>query len=225
VGVEPACRAVAVSPAEDVQRLAVLVHEVRSPVAALSAISETFADEDLAGPGRLELSHLAIAACRGIERVVIDAAVASVRLEQLDVGALVRQAVSAAVLLGARAETEVASDLPLVAADPVRLRQALDNLIANALTHGGPEAAFVVRASPGVASVFVSVEDFGSGVSPADQQRIFDAGVRLDSGRPGSGLGLAVVRAIAEAHGGEVTLRSAPGEGATFTIALPLRRS
>jgi signal transduction histidine kinase len=65
----------------DTQRLAVLVHEVRSPVAALSAIAETYADVSLEGSARRELAHLAISACRGIERVVLDAATASVRLE------------------------------------------------------------------------------------------------------------------------------------------------
>jgi two-component system sensor histidine kinase SenX3 len=54
-----------------------------------------------------------------------------------------------------------------------------------------------------------------------DQVRIFEAGVRLDPDRSGSGLGLAIARAIAEAHGGKLTLTSIPGEGATFTIALP----
>ncbi len=213
------------SPAEESQRLPVLVHEVRSPVAALSAISEAFADEDLRGPARLELCQLAIAACRGIQRVVIDAAMTSVRLERVDIGALVGQAVSAATLVGARAQTEIAADLPLLAADPVRLRQALDNLVANALTHGGPDATLTVTVSRRATSILVSIADTGPGVPLADQQRIFETGVRLDSRRPGSGLGLAVVRAIAEAHGGELTMTSTPGEGATFTIALPLRIS
>ncbi|MGH3064674.1 MAG: sensor histidine kinase [Gaiellaceae bacterium] len=213
------------TPAGEIERLAVLVHEVRSPVAALSAIAETFADEDLGGPARLELSHLAIAASRGIERVVIDAATTSLRLERVDIGALVRQAVSAARLAGARAQTEIAADLPLIAADPVRLRQALDNLVANALTHGGSDATIVVKVAPGETSILVSVADTGPGVPLVDQQRIFETGVRLDSRRPGSGLGLAITSAIAAAHGGEVTLTSTPGKGATFTIVLPLRGS
>lgn len=223
MGVESTRRTVAMSPAEESQRLAVLVHEVRSPVAALSAISETFADEDLAGPARLELSQLAIAACRGIQRVVIDAALTSVRLERVDIGALVRQAVAAARLAGTRAQEEIASDLPLIAADPVRVRQALDNLIANALMHGGPDATFVAKVSPAAGFILVSIEDTGPGVPLVDQERIFESGVRLDLRRPGSGLGLAVARAIAEAHGGELTLASIPGKGATFTIALPIR--
>jgi len=211
-----------VTPAEETTRLAVLVHEVRSPVAALSAIAETFGDEDLERAARLELVRLAIAACRGIERVVIDAAVASIDLEQVDVATLVHEAAATAALVGGRVETEISLDLPRITADPLRLRQALDNLIANALTHAGPDPKVVVRASASVASVHLSVQDFGVGVPYADQGRIFERGVRLDAGRKGSGLGLAIARAIADAHGGELTLRSTPGEGATLTIVLPV---
>jgi two-component system sensor histidine kinase BaeS len=169
---------------------------------------------------------LAIAACTGIERVVVDAAVASVRLEQVDIEALVRQVVATATLARARVGAEIGPDLPRISADPMRLRQALDNLVANALTHSGVDGdAVFVAATSSDAFVFLSVSDSGAGVPFADQQRIFEAGVRLHPGRAGSGLGLVIARAIAEAHGGELTLSSTPGKGATFTIALPLRRS
>ena len=210
------------TPATGADRLAVLVHEVRSPVAALSAIAEAFADEELEGSARLELLRLAIAACSGIERVVLDAALASVHLERVDVGALVRQVVATATLAGARVQTEVAPDLPRIMADPLRLRQALDNLMTNALTHAGSGGDVVVSGGLSETLVLVSVSDSGAGVPLADQERIFEAGVRLDAGRAGSGLGLVIARAIAEAHGGRLTVRSTPGEGATFTTALPV---
>jgi len=211
-----------VRSADDLQRLAVLVHEVRSPVAALSAIAEAFPDSGPKDAARLELSRLAIVACRGIERVVLDAAVASVHLVQVDVGDLVRQAVGTATLAGAHVETEVEPDLPRITADPMRLLQALDNLLGNALKHAGRYGDVVVSARSSDALVLLSVSDSGAGVQLADHDRIFEAGVRLDAGRAGSGLGLAIARAIAEAHGGELTLSSTPGEGAIFTIALPV---
>jgi two-component system sensor histidine kinase BaeS len=212
-----------VSSADDTQRLAVLVHEVRSPVAALSAIASAFADERLESPGRLELARLAISACRGIARVVLDAATASVRLEPLDVGALVRQVAAAASLVGTRVEPSVAADLPRLMADPLRLRQALDNLVANALTHAGSDGVVSVSATSSGTYLLLSVSDSGSGVPLMEQERIFEAGVRLNPDRAGSGLGLAIARAIAEAHGGKLTLTSIPDEGSTFTIALPVR--
>jgi two-component system sensor histidine kinase BaeS len=211
-----------VTSAGNSQRLVVLVHEVRSPAAALSAIAETFADEGLESRARLELSRLAIAACLGIQRIVIDAAVASVHLVAVDTGALVHQVVATARISGERVVSEVALDLPLISADPVRLRQALDNLVANALKHAGSDGDVLVSARSSDGIVLLSVSDYGAGVPIVDQERIFDAGVRLDAGRAGSGLGLSIARAIAEAHGGQLTLSSTPGAGATFTIALPV---
>ena len=70
--------------------------------------------------------------------------------------------------------------------------------------------------------VRMSVSDVGPGIPAIDQERVFEAGVRLDASQPGSGLGLAIVSAIAAAHGGDVTVLSTPSEGTTFTIALPV---
>jgi two-component system sensor histidine kinase KdpD len=71
-------------------------------------------------------------------------------------------------------------------------------------------------------SVVVEVIDAGPGIPAAELERIFDVGVRLEADRPGTGLGLAVSRAIVEAHGGALTATSAPGRGTTMIIALPL---
>jgi two-component system sensor histidine kinase BaeS len=207
---------------DDPQRLAVLVHEIRSPVAALSAIAEAFPDEGLDSGARLELSRLALTACLAIQRLVIDSAVASLHPALVDVGALVGQVVATARLTGVRIESEIPLDLPHVMADPVRLRQALDNLVGNALKHANSDGGILVTAKSSDAMVLLSVSDSGAGVPISDQGRIFEAGVRLDAGRAGSGLGLPVARAIAEAHGGLLTVSSTPGEGATFTIALPV---
>jgi signal transduction histidine kinase len=100
------------------------------------------------------------------------------------------------------------------------LRQALDNLISNAATHAGGE--IIVRAAAGRDEVVLSVSDTGSGIPPEEQERVFEAGVRLDPARPGSGLGLSVVRAIADAHGAVLSLESGPGRGSTFSLAFPV---
>jgi len=211
-----------VSAPSDRDRLTFLVHEVRSPVAALSAIAEALADGDLDEGTQRELAGLALAACRGIERVVGDAAVGSVRLEEVDVGRLVRESVTATALGGASVRASVAEDLPLIEADPLRLRQALDNLVANAVTHSPPGGEVVVSVLVSGGEILLSVSDKGAGIPIEEQERIFEPGVRLATARPGSGIGLAVARAIAEAHGGTLTVESAPGEGATFTLVLPL---
>ena len=201
-------------------RLGVLVHEVRSPVAALSAIAETVGQANLDYGARAELVRLAVAACRGIERIVADGVV-SVRLEAVDLSTLVADAVAAARLGGAVVETEIAADMPRVHADPSRLRQVLDNLLANALTHG--DGAGVVVSAIGCGDmVRIAVADQGPGVPDAERRRIFEAGVRLDDRMPGSGLGLGVTRAVVEAHGGRLDLTSSEGRGTTFTIELPV---
>lgn len=202
------------------ERLAVLVHEVRSPVAALAAIADTFVDVGPGTPDRRELARLALAACRGLERIVLDVVTASVRRELVDPGELARDVAVTASLGETRVEVAIEPGLPLVSGDPVRLRQALANLVTNALVHSGSDEV-VVGARPDRDGVALFVSDSGIGIPEAQQERIFEAGERLDPERPGWGLGLAVVQAIAEAHGGSLGVTSTPGEGATFTLVLP----
>lgn len=203
-------------------RLAVLVHEVRSPAAALAAIAEFSKNRRLEASARLRLVELAVAACRGIERLILDAAHASVRPEEVNIWRIVDEAVAAAALGGADVRAEIDAGIPVLQVDPLRLRQALDNLVANALRHGGSAGKVVVRARPTETAVLLSVIDQGPGIPFGDQERIFEAGVRLNAERPGSGLGLVVARSIVEAHGGALTVESFPDQGATFTIALPV---
>jgi signal transduction histidine kinase/NAD-dependent dihydropyrimidine dehydrogenase PreA subunit len=190
------------------ERFAMLVHEVRSPVAALWAIAETVGQPNLDLQARADLVRLAVAACRGIERIVADGVV-SVRLEAVDLSTLVTDAVAAARLGGAVVESEIAAEIPRVDADPSRLRQVLDNLLANAVTHGGG-AGVVVSAIGCGDMVRIAVADQGPGVRAAEQRRVFEracASTRV----PGSGLGLAVTRAVVEAHGGRLDVSSSEG--------------
>jgi signal transduction histidine kinase len=206
----------------DLERLAVLVHEVRSPVAALAAVAEAYRQADAAD--RRHLAALAVAACAGIDRVVSDTKLDSVVRESVDVGGLVEQAVAAAALQGGNIRAQVEPDAPAIDADPLRVRQAIDNLISNALTHA-PSAAVLVAVRSGAGVLVVSVTDRGPGVPVEEQKRIFEAGVRLDATRPGAGLGLALTRAIAEAHGGTLAVDSEVGRGATFALTLPVERA
>jgi signal transduction histidine kinase len=206
----------------DQARLAVLVHEVRSPVAALSAVAETVAELPADDSMRRELVRLALAASRGIERIVMDLAVASVRLEPVDVGALVRDAVASFSVRGDSVVPGGDTGTLVVEGDPIRLRQVVDNLIGNALVHGTSGAPVTVRASRSADRVTIAISDIGPGVPQDELARIFDLGVRLDTGTTGSGLGLTLCRAIVHAHGGVLEVESTPGEGSTFAIVLPV---
>ena len=205
----------------DHARLALLVHEVRSPVAALSAVAEAVTDTPADGVQRSELVRLALAASLAIERIVVDIAVDSVRLEPVDVAALVRDVVAVLSVGGTNVVAEGVDGSIVADADPVRLRQVLDNLVANALTHAGSNTRVTVGLTMSRESVEIAVSDRGPGIPPAALARIFELGVRLDPQATGSGLGLALSRAIVDAHGGALEVASIRGEGSTFTVVLP----
>ena len=207
------------TPDHDDAGLAVLVHELRSPVAALRAISEAAAKSAHATDARSELVRLAIAAARSIDRMLTDAAVAAVRAEVLNVGMLVREIVASHALQGADVVAEAEDDLSVIG-DSVRLRQALDNLVLNAIAYGGP-GRVTVRASRAERMVRITVSDTGPAIAAGDASRIFEPGVRLATGVAGTGLGLPLARAIAVAHGGRLELDLAPTAGTTFTLMLP----
>lgn len=110
----------------------------------------------------------------------------------------------------------------LVVADRQRLTQAVMQLAENAVKHTAPQDRITLSSSVDAAAARVSVADSGSGIAPAEHDRIFDRFDRGSARGDGAGLGLAIVRAIVEAHGGRIELVSRPGQGSTFTLAIPL---
>jgi len=118
----------------------------------------------------------------------------------------------------------------LVLGDEVRLRQVIGNLMSNALSHTPDGTPVTVRILAGprepVPSVVLEVTDQGPGLPPDQAERVFERFYRADQARTrksgGTGLGLAIVAALVAAHGGSVALKTAPGEGATFRVTLPL---
>ena len=121
----------------------------------------------------------------------------------------------------------------LVLGDESRLRQVISNLMNNALTHtpdGSPISVRILtgyqQGKPAVPCAILEVADLGPGLTPEQASRVFERFYRADQARGrrtgGSGLGLAIVQALVAAHGGTVSLDTAPGHGATFRITLPL---
>jgi two-component system OmpR family sensor kinase len=121
----------------------------------------------------------------------------------------------------------------LVLGDEPRLRQVISNLMNNALTHtpdGSPISVRILtgyqQGTPAVPCAILEVADHGPGLTPEQANRVFERFYRADQARGrrtgGSGLGLAIVQALIAAHGGTVSLDTAPGQGATFRITLPL---
>lgn len=111
-----------------------------------------------------------------------------------------------------------------LAADPMLLRQALSNLVANALRHTARGGSIALAAHDQGGAVALTVSDDGCGIAPEHLPLIFDRFYRVDAARSATdstGLGLSVVRSIAELHGGTVTVTSKLAHGTTFTLLMP----
>jgi signal transduction histidine kinase len=195
-----------VSAQGPVERLGVIVHELRSPVAALTALAA--AGRSVPPADRPRLVSLAVAAARDIERILSDPQLISLRLEAIDVVALVDGLRTHAVTV-----TVAVTGRPRVVGDRTRLRQILANLAQNGLRHG---SNVLVEVGERDGLVLVDVVDDGPGVEAG-----VDVFARGSSRAGSSGLGLWLSRAIAEAHGGTLDLVSGPGPGARFRLSLP----
>ncbi len=124
---------------------------------------------------------------------------------------------------GIELHTEAEGDTPVVACSPGVLTSCIGNLVRNAIKYMGDAAVrrVVVRVRGAPDGVRVEVEDTGPGLPPGAETRVFDVFVRADrSGQPGLGLGLATVKRLVEAYGGQVGVMSTP-HGSTFWFELP----
>ena len=129
---------------------------------------------------------------------------------------------------GFKVDVSVAPNLGELPLDAGAIGQALANLVDNAIKYSGSERVLSVDARAVGGRLALTVSDRGLGIPKAEHAKIFEKFYRVGrsdtQGRRGSGVGLALVRHVAEAHGGDVTLESAPGEGSRFTLWLPLGR-
>lgn len=214
--------------------VALVAHDLRTPLAAVIGSVQTLQQRwaDLSQTQRDAL--LAVIETEADRlAALIDDVFATSRIDSdtfryafadLDVGELVDEAVAAAAATReAEIVKHVAAELPVVRGDRARLRQVLSNLIDNAVKYAPTGGPVEVSATAAMRQVVVEVTDHGDGIAPEDQQLIFEqfGRVRGKSAKPGTGLGLYISRAIAEAHGGTLDVSSAPGRGATFTLTLP----
>jgi two-component system OmpR family sensor kinase len=209
-------------------------HELRTPLAAVRAYAELFGRGAAARPEDLERSMSGIT--REAERmsVLVDDLLLLARLDEgrplertaVELGAVVREAVDAARVVEPGRPIELAVEPATVTGDEARLRQVLDNLLANARAHTPDGTPVSVELRHGDGQATVTVADRGPGLTEEQAARVFERFYRADSSRTrasgGAGLGLSIVTAVVEAHGGTVEVRPTPGGGATFAIALPL---
>ncbi|MGW7230837.1 sensor histidine kinase [Streptomyces cyaneofuscatus] len=219
-----------------------VAHELRTPLSNIRGWLEA-AQDGLADPDPAFVSSLLEEAVQ-LQHIIddlqdlaaADAGVLRLHPEPVRVGELLSQVAAAHQ---ARAETAgvtltvEAGAVAILPADPVRLRQAVGNLVSNAVRHTPAGGRVTLRAygeeagrlSEGAGEVVIEVADTGTGIPAGDLRHVFDRFWRAEKSRSrrtgGSGLGLAIVRKLAEAHGGSVSATSTEGEGSAFTLRLP----
>jgi signal transduction histidine kinase len=174
-----------------------------------------------------ETSRLADLIADVLDTSRIEAGTFTYKFDDLDLGELTEEAVASASLGQDEVpiRSKVHGPLPVMRGDRTRLRQVLANLIENAVKWSDAGEPVDVEAYALNGRVVVAVRDKGPGIARDEQTVIFEKFGRATggTGRAGTGLGLFIARSIAEAHGGTVDVRSVPGEGATFTLALPTK--
>ncbi|HEX2699902.1 MAG TPA: ATP-binding protein [Acidimicrobiales bacterium] len=234
--------------AEEANRLAVLEqvdhqrsamlrsvsHDLRTPLATIRAVTS-----DLGGGAAYdEATKQELLALVGDEAERLDRIVANLLdLSRIEAGGLrpKRQAVALDELVAnrvrrlsrlfrqVRVQVDLPDDLPLVDADYTQVDQVLSNLLENAARHAPPRTTVRIDARARDGMVEVTVADEGVGVARFERERIFEP-FRRGDGSSSSGVGLAICRAIVEAHGGTIDVEPAPGGGARFSFTLPVRR-
>jgi two-component system OmpR family sensor kinase len=209
-------------------------HELRTPLAAVRAYAELFTRGAADHPDDLERSMKGIS--RESERMslLVEDLLLLAHLDEgrplervpVALDEVVAEAVETARTLEPDRPVELALAPVVVEGDRDRLRQVVDNLLSNVRSHTPPEAPLRVDLAPSDGRAVLTVADSGPGMEAGQVAHVFERFYRADPSRArssgGAGLGLAIVAAVVEAHGGDVGAESAPGEGTTLRVRLPL---
>ena len=225
------------------QMTADIAHDLRTPLTVIAGYVESIRDGDLSpSPERLEIIYTEIQRLQSLVEdlrllALTDAGELRLNLQDLNVTDLLEGAATSFKLSaqqkGINLSVDVAEGLPAVRADEGRLNRVLGNLVGNALRHTGEGGRVVLRADPTPGpspkgeggNILITVTDTGEGISTADLPHIFDRLYRADKSRTeadgaSSGLGLAIAKALVEAHGGRIWAESKTGIGATIFLSL-----
>ncbi len=223
---------------EKSRMLSMVAHDLRNPLSGIQLRAEQLLVEGTCGQpdwlqGILQAAdQMGALVDRILEVAALDSGRVGMESVPLDAQAIARKTLDEfqpkAVAKGFGIALHVTSPLPLLRGDPFFFKAVLDNLVSNAVKFtpaGDPRRTVQLRLAPGL----IEVEDQGPGFLAEDLPKAFGAFVRLSArptgGEPSSGLGLSLVKTLVERMGGRVELASAPGQGATFRLHLPLDAS
>ena len=222
-----------------------LSHELRTPLTTVRLLTESLAMEidGMEVPPRVrdsitkidvETSHLVQMVNELLDLAKIEQGEAALRLEEVDLGAVVESTLDRLRMYAERQRVALRSEVPAhssertVRGDPERLGQVLVNLLHNAVKFSPADSDVVVRVKAGDGEVLLEVEDHGDGIPRRELKRVFERFYKVDRARTGgapggggTGLGLSIARHIVERHGGRIWAESTEGKGAQFTVALP----
>ncbi|YCH16189.1 HAMP domain-containing histidine kinase [Arthrobacter sp. D1-29] len=209
-------------------------HEFRTPLnSILGNIDLVLEDEE--GTSKLSAQRLEVVQ-RNSERLlalVSDLTLSAssalrVHPKRTDLASLVATSIGSAMAQADQSNIAFVADVPSplwAYADPLRIGQALDNLVSNAIKYSPGGGVVSISAQGAGGWVRLSVKDTGMGMTSEDSERVFKRFFRTDSARQasiaGAGLGLSITKTIIERHGGDISCESRPGEGTTFTLTLP----
>jgi len=225
------------------QMTADIAHDLRTPLTVIAGYVESLRDGDLSPtPERLGIMHTEIERLQSLVEdlrllALTDAGELRLNLQSLQVKDLLESAANSfrlsAQQKGIELTVEAAEGLPAVRADEARLNRVLGNLVGNALRHTNKGGKVALRAdfTPGPSpkgeegKILISIEDTGEGIPPADLPFIFDRlyrgdKSRTDAGGASSGLGLAIAKALVEAHGGRIWAESEVDRGTRIMLEL-----
>ena len=214
--------------------LADVSHELRTPLAVIQGNIEAILDgvhaaDDAHLAAILDETHVLARLVDDLRTVALsEGGNLPLHREPTDLSILATESVasfeSAAEAAGVSLEVHVDDEVPLLDVDPVRIREVLSNLVANALRHtpSGGSIGVVATSAPDSNSVEIVVSDTGTGIDPALLPHVFDRFAKAPDSR-GSGLGLAIARGLVEAHGGSIDVESSAGTGTTFRLRVPVR--
>jgi signal transduction histidine kinase len=228
-------RAIARNAAERSEFVAMVTHDLKTPLALVKAVGETLEygrhppDRSLDEYGRLlrlEASRLTLRIDNLLAYARANSAQRVYRADIVDLLDVIHESLH-------RAEPKLVeftldenlTDASMVVGDHTELVHVFDNIIDNAIKYSADTKRIAIRTAVSGNTAIITVQDWGIGIAAGDLGRVFETFFRGRSEPSGSGLGLAIAKAIVDAHGGTLTVDSEPGRGTTVTIHLPMERT